>query len=631
MQKLNFKKSFTLVELMIVIAVLAILTALVVFVLNPSKLIMQFHDSRRTADITNLYKSIQAVVTFDTSGILNKGDISKVYLSLPDSSSTCSTYTDLPVLSSGLVYSCVSSVSYRLSDGTGWMPVNLQTGNINNGSALPIDPVNNGSYFLSYYTNGYDFALKANMQTSTNKVAINDGDGISSTFVLKTNKVNVPLPNEEMYPIVDSDNNVFFIDRFEASNNGSNIPQSKAFQTPWTYGNTGGNVTLALAKQKCQQAGKKLITTSEWGALAIKSKADNTIPSGNNYTTCNGTCGTAGLDFLGDRDVDLAGSQTCIQDTAVYNWNCGGCIGNPRCQTGSGTGTGFDVDNNISAWTHNKKNDGVWDLNGNVWEWNDFGGEYGYITNGLWWNKDWDHDGQIDSTDEVYVIMPANGHMCNSLTTNQLDGLIADDNDINRCQGGSAAWITNVSGVEPYTVTVSNMIGDIDQFRDGDGTNYGTGNYYFSTSPIYVGTGSENTATLYECTAFDYLTKTFSNCSKYSTLGTYGDNRAPTVNDIMVSIINRSDKFGNTGDYYFGGYFQTLRTETALSKMALPSSLYSSSNYNSDYFYIRAFGARGALRGGRWISSSSAGLFLWSLNDTPSYSDWDFGFRCSSN
>lgn len=227
--------------------------------------------------------------------------------------------------------------------------------------------------------------------------------------------------------------------------------------------------------------------------------------------------------------------------------------------------------------------------------------------------------------------MPANGHMCTTLTTNQLDNLIADDNDNNRCQGGAAAWITTVSGAEPYTVTVNNMIGDIDQFRDGDGVNYGTGKYYFSTSPIYLGTGSENTATLYECTSFDFATKTFSTCSKYSTLGTYGDNRAPTPNDIIVSIVNRADKFGNTNDYYFHGYFPNLRTEAALANMAIPASISNISNYNSDYFYIRAFGARAARRGGYWYNRTSAGLFYLDLNVTPSSADWYIGFRCSSN
>jgi len=175
------------------------------------------------------------------------------------------------------------------------------------------------------------------------------------------------------------------------------------------------------------------------------------------------------------------------------------------------------------------------------------------------------------------------------------------------------------------------MVGDIDQFRDGDGVNYGNGKYYFSTSPIYVGSGTENTATLYECTSFDFATRTFAGCSKYSTLGTYGDNRAPTVNDVIVSIINRADRFGNTGDYYFHGYFQSLRSEPAIANMAIPASLYSASNYNSDYFYIRAFGARGAVRGGNWHDSSYAGLFYWNLTYTPSNTVWNIGFRCSSN
>ena len=175
------------------------------------------------------------------------------------------------------------------------------------------------------------------------------------------------------------------------------------------------------------------------------------------------------------------------------------------------------------------------------------------------------------------------------------------------------------------------MIGDIDQFRDGDGINYGNGKYYFSTSPIYLGTGSENTATLYECTSFDFATRTFSTCSKYSTLGTYGDNRAPTTNDIIVSIVNRADKFANTNDYYFHGHIPNLRTESALANMAIPASISNISNYNNDYFYIRAFGARAARRGGNWSSSSDAGLFDLSLWATPSYAGWYIGFRCSSN
>jgi prepilin-type N-terminal cleavage/methylation domain-containing protein len=55
---LNSKKSFTLVELMIVIAILAILSAIVIFALNPAEMFRKNRDSRRMADLQTLNKGI---------------------------------------------------------------------------------------------------------------------------------------------------------------------------------------------------------------------------------------------------------------------------------------------------------------------------------------------------------------------------------------------------------------------------------------------------------------------------------------------------------------------------------------------------------------------------------------------
>jgi len=54
----NSKKSFTLVELMIVIAILAILSAIVIFALNPAEMFRKNRDSRRMADLQTLNKGI---------------------------------------------------------------------------------------------------------------------------------------------------------------------------------------------------------------------------------------------------------------------------------------------------------------------------------------------------------------------------------------------------------------------------------------------------------------------------------------------------------------------------------------------------------------------------------------------
>lgn len=52
------KKSFTLVELMIVIAILAILSAIVIFALNPTELFKKSRDSRRLADMQIISSAI---------------------------------------------------------------------------------------------------------------------------------------------------------------------------------------------------------------------------------------------------------------------------------------------------------------------------------------------------------------------------------------------------------------------------------------------------------------------------------------------------------------------------------------------------------------------------------------------
>ncbi|MCK9187412.1 MAG: prepilin-type N-terminal cleavage/methylation domain-containing protein [Candidatus Colwellbacteria bacterium] len=91
--KVNLK-SFTLVELLIVIAILAVLAAAVVIVLNPAELLSQARDGQRSSDIKMMGDALTLFVTDNPS--LSIGTYKKVYISIPDSSVDCSGISNLP-------------------------------------------------------------------------------------------------------------------------------------------------------------------------------------------------------------------------------------------------------------------------------------------------------------------------------------------------------------------------------------------------------------------------------------------------------------------------------------------------------------------------------------------------------
>ncbi|MFA6198740.1 MAG: prepilin-type N-terminal cleavage/methylation domain-containing protein [Candidatus Paceibacterota bacterium] len=147
--------SFTLIELLIVVGILAVLVASIVVILNPTQLLAQARDAKRLADTVALNKAMGVLQAIQPP--ISLGTASTVYISIPDTSATC-TNLGLPSLPSGWVYSCVSSTNPQKSDGTGWIPVNF---NIAGGAllpTLPADPVNattsNNFYAYTPQANG---------------------------------------------------------------------------------------------------------------------------------------------------------------------------------------------------------------------------------------------------------------------------------------------------------------------------------------------------------------------------------------------------------------------------------------------------------------------------------------------
>ncbi|MFA6495055.1 MAG: type II secretion system protein, partial [Candidatus Paceibacterota bacterium] len=60
-------KSFTLIELLIVIGILAVLVAAIVITLNPAQLLAQARDSKRQQDLSALTQALNTITTLDQS------------------------------------------------------------------------------------------------------------------------------------------------------------------------------------------------------------------------------------------------------------------------------------------------------------------------------------------------------------------------------------------------------------------------------------------------------------------------------------------------------------------------------------------------------------------------------------
>ena len=175
-------KSFTLVELLIVIAILAILAAAVVIVINPGEMMAEARDSQRISDIKSVTGSLSLFTIDNPNNSLGSANI--LYISIPDSNTNCSGVSGLPPLPSGWSYRCSTSTNLKKLDSTGWVPIDFSL--VKGGSPipyLPIDPVNtaSGGYY-TYVASGNNYELTSSLEAEKHEVGIKDGDSFPGNF-----------------------------------------------------------------------------------------------------------------------------------------------------------------------------------------------------------------------------------------------------------------------------------------------------------------------------------------------------------------------------------------------------------------------------------------------------------------
>ncbi|MDD5430614.1 MAG: prepilin-type N-terminal cleavage/methylation domain-containing protein [Candidatus Pacebacteria bacterium] len=198
---LRSEKSFTLVELLIVIGILAVLSAVAVIVLNPSQLIKQSRDAQRMSELQDIHK---ALGIYQSLGGNSLGTATYVYISLPslDGDNTCTDDYTLPALPAGYTYYCSTSANYRNIDSTGWIPVNFSTAAGGLFSSLPIDPVNTVAGGFYTYVMGSSWELTAKIESTKYSsgeggFAVTDGGDSLASFEVGTNLRLTPTAVEE--------------------------------------------------------------------------------------------------------------------------------------------------------------------------------------------------------------------------------------------------------------------------------------------------------------------------------------------------------------------------------------------------------------------------------------------------
>lgn len=188
----NKKYGMTFVEVLIVIGLISLLFASFFYIWNSLDIFRKARDSKRLNDLNFLNSAIQSILNVQSDIYL--GDENVVYLSLPDSSSTCGSY-DLVKIYSPYSYKCQTQNNFLKVDGTGWLPVNLTLSKIVGVSALPIDPLNNKDYFYTYLVKGGRYKLTAKFESNAYIPKMANDGGFEPTLYEVGSNLKIPSPH----------------------------------------------------------------------------------------------------------------------------------------------------------------------------------------------------------------------------------------------------------------------------------------------------------------------------------------------------------------------------------------------------------------------------------------------------
>lgn len=146
---------FTLVELLVVIAVLAVLLGVVLVNFNPFAWGQRSRDATRIQNLEDMHRAMA--------------------LALADNEVKLS-----PTAASGPCTDCTSSTGTRAVDGTGWVKFSVPIGKTGLAKFLPTlfgDPLNTGPYIYTFAATDKDYEFNAVLESPDNAARMSTDGG----------------------------------------------------------------------------------------------------------------------------------------------------------------------------------------------------------------------------------------------------------------------------------------------------------------------------------------------------------------------------------------------------------------------------------------------------------------------
>ncbi len=256
-------QSFTLIELLITIAIIAVLMTVTVVAINPNEMTKKARDIQRLTDMSNLQMIMELA---RSEGMLNSSycDGTKIYASLP--SETPLSNSNLPA---GISWVQVSRDNIRNPDGTGWLPFNFKNLVGLQVTVLPVDPKNslNDSLYYTFYCNPqrqYIFTAYPESKTfgpkgGKDSKTIADGGPDPYVYEVGNNLFISPLKPVGSWPFEEGGGTI------AADSSGNNNNGTLMNGPTWTTGQVGGALSFDGSDDYVDLAGLGLNNPSLYG------------------------------------------------------------------------------------------------------------------------------------------------------------------------------------------------------------------------------------------------------------------------------------------------------------------------------------------------------------------------------